>query len=218
MTDTGHRASDPGDELAGRAGGSGEDLVAGVDEAGRGPLAGPVTVAAVILHPRRTIAGLADSKVLTPARRERLALAIHAEALAWAVVEVEPEEIDRCNILAATLAGMERALRALPVAPAMALIDGNRLPPGLPCAARAIVGGDRSEPAVSAASILAKVHRDRRMVELDDRHPGYGFAVNKGYPTADHLGALARLGPCPVHRRSFAPVRACLVQALPLPP
>jgi ribonuclease HII len=184
--------------------------IAGVDEAGRGPLAGPVLVAAVILDPQRTIEGLDDSKALAAAQRERLADLIRANALAWAVCAVEVAEIDRINILAATLAGMSRALASLSIAPTLALIDGNRLPRDLPCPGRAIVRGDASEPAISAASILAKVERDRLMVELGDRYPGYGFARHKGYPTPAHVQALKRLGPCPEHRRSFAPVRECL--------
>jgi ribonuclease HII len=184
--------------------------IAGVDEAGRGPLAGPVLVAAVILDPQRRIEGLDDSKVLPAAQRERLAEVIRANALAWAVCAVEAAEIDRLNILAATLAGMSRALASLSVAPSLALIDGNRLPRDLPCPGRAIVRGDASEPAISAASILAKVERDRLMIELGDRYPGYGFARHKGYPTLGHVEALKRLGPCPEHRRSFAPVRDCL--------
>lgn len=187
-----------------------EGRIAGVDEAGRGPLAGPVLVAAVILDPQRNIEGLDDSKVLAAARRERLADLIRANALAWAVCAVEVAEIDRINILAATLAGMSRALASLSIAPTLALIDGNRLPRDLPCPGRAIVRGDASEPAISAASILAKVERDRLMIELGDRYPGYGFARHKGYPTPAHVQALKRLGPCPEHRRSFAPVRECL--------
>lgn len=182
-------------------------LVAGVDEAGRGPLAGPVVVAAVILDPARAIEGLADSKVLSPARREKLAVEIRAFALAWSVVEVGVAEIDELNILQASLVGMSRALRALTPPPRLALIDGDKLPRDLPCAGRAIVDGDAIEPAISAASILAKVARDARMCELDTLHPGYGFAVHKGYPTSGHRAALERLGPCPEHRRSFAPVR-----------
>lgn len=182
-------------------------LVAGVDEAGRGPLAGPVVVAAVILDPGRPIAGLADSKVLSPARRERLAIEIRGLALAFAVIEVGVAEIDELNILQASLLGMSRALHALDPAPRLALIDGNQLPRDLPCEGRAIVDGDALEPAIGAASILAKVARDARMRELDTLHPGYGFAVHKGYPTAAHRAALERLGPCPEHRRSFAPVR-----------
>lgn len=185
--------------------------VAGVDEAGRGPLAGPVVVAAVILDPARPIDGLDDSKRLSAKRREQLYALIVRAALAHAVVRVEAAEIDRVNILNATLHGMSQALHALCVAPAQALIDGNRLPKALPCPARAIVGGDASEPAISAASILAKVTRDHILVEYEARWPGYGFAQHKGYPTAAHIAALQRLGPCPEHRRSFAPVRnACL--------
>lgn len=188
--------------------------IAGVDEAGRGPLAGPVVIAAVILDPARPIAGLADSKVLAEAARERLSDRIVACALAHAVVVVEATEIDRINILQATLAGMARALRGLDPAAEHALVDGNRLPKDLPCPATALVDGDALEPAISAASILAKVARDRLMVALDARHPGYGFAAHKGYPTPEHLAALARLGPCPAHRRSFAPVRRLLAPGL----
>jgi ribonuclease HII len=182
-------------------------FVAGVDEAGRGPLAGPVVVAAVILHPRRRIDGLADSKVLSELQRETLAPQIRRAAYAWSVVAVEVDEIDRLNILGATLIGMTRALLALSIAPTLALIDGNRLPKSLPCSARAIVGGDASEAAISAASILAKTVRDRIMRELDPLHPGYGFAQHKGYSTPEHFAALERLGPCAIHRRGFAPVR-----------
>jgi ribonuclease HII len=191
-----------------------ELLVAGVDEAGRGPLAGPVVVAAVILDRRRRIRGLADSKTLTEHEREQLYERIVERSIAYSVVVVDREEIDRINILQATLAGMARALRALAPAPNRALIDGNRLPKTLPCEARAIVGGDALEPTISAASILAKVTRDRYMVELETRHPGYGFARHKGYPTAEHFEALNRLGPCPEHRQSFAPVRALMAPAL----
>lgn len=187
-------------------------LVAGVDEAGRGPLAGPVVVAAVILDPRRPLAGIADSKALRAAQRDTLALLIRAHALAWSVIAVAVEEIERLNILGATLAGMSRALAALAPAPTLALIDGNRLPRELPCPARTIVGGDASEPAIGAASILAKTTRDALMLELDALHPGYGFAQHKGYPTPEHLAALERLGPCAAHRRGFAPVRRLLGQ------
>ncbi len=186
------------------------ELTAGVDEAGRGPLAGPVVVAAVILDPGRPIAGLADSKVLSAARREKLDALIRAQALAFSVIEISAAEIDQHNILQATLLGMARALGALDPAPVFALIDGNHLPKNMPCAGRAIVDGDALEPAISAASILAKVARDRIMGELDARHPGYGFAKHKGYPTAAHRAALQRLGPCAEHRRSFAPVRQLL--------
>jgi len=185
--------------------------VAGVDEAGRGPLAGPVAVAAVILDPACPIEGLADSKQLSAKRREALYSLIVERAIAHAVVCVEAVEIDRVNILNATLSGMVRALELLAFVPSLALIDGNRLPKSLHCSARAIIGGDASEPAISAASIIAKVTRDRMMREMDTRWPGYGFAQHKGYPTKDHVAALQRLGPCPEHRRSFAPVReVCL--------
>ncbi len=189
-------------------------LVAGVDEAGRGPLAGPVVVAAVILDPTRPINGLNDSKKLSESARNRLAPLIRAQALCFHIEVVSRIEIDRHNILQATLRGMALALRALLPVPELALIDGNRLPPNLHCAARAIVQGDALEPAISAASILAKVERDRLMVALDDRYPGYGFARHKGYPTPDHLAALTRLGPCDEHRRSFAPVRTLCVPGL----
>lgn len=191
-----------------------DEVVAGVDEAGRGPLAGPVVIAAVILHPRRRPHGLADSKVLSEAQREVLAPRIRASALAWAVVAVDIDEIERLNILGATLLGMTRALAALAIAPTLALIDGNRLPKALPCAARAIVDGDASEPAISAASILAKTARDQIMRELCPRHPGYGFSQHKGYATPEHLDALERLGPCALHRVGFAPVRRLLAPDL----
>ncbi|HET8898087.1 MAG TPA: ribonuclease HII [Rhodanobacteraceae bacterium] len=185
-------------------------LVAGVDEAGRGPLAGPLAVAAVILDPARPIAGLDDSKRLSAKRREALFPLIREHALAHCVVLIEASEIDRLNILQATLAGMSRALRGLTVAAEFALIDGNRLPVDLPCPARAIVGGDALEPAISAASILAKVCRDRHMLALDHQFPAFGFARHMGYPTREHLAALAEHGPCPEHRQSYAPVRRAL--------
>lgn len=188
--------------------------VAGVDEAGRGPLAGPVVVAAVILDPRRRIRGLADSKVLGEKQRDTLAPRIRERAIAWAVVVVDTDEIERLNILGATLAGMARAIAALAPAPALALVDGNRLPKTLPCAARAVVGGDASEPAISAASILAKTERDRIMRAFDLLHPGYGFAQHKGYPTPEHFAALERLGPCVIHRRGFEPVRRLVAPEL----
>lgn len=184
--------------------------IAGVDEAGRGPLIGPVVVAAVVLDPIRPIAGLADSKTLGESRREMLALRIRERATCFAISIIDHDEIDRLNILQATLVGMSRALAALTPAPLLALIDGNRLPGHLPCPARTIVGGDASEPAISAASILAKTVRDQIMRELDTLHPGWGFARHKGYPTAEHLRALGLFGPLPSHRRSFAPVRHCL--------
>lgn len=184
--------------------------IAGVDEAGRGPLAGPVTVAAVILDPLRPIDGLNDSKKLSEARREALYPLIVERALAWRIEFVEAGEIDRLNILQATLTGMRRALEALSPAATFARIDGNRLPQALPCAAEALVGGDAIEPAIMAASILAKVARDRRMRELHARWPQYGFDRHKGYPSPLHLDALKAHGPCPEHRRSYAPVRALL--------
>ncbi len=191
-----------------------ESGIAGVDEAGRGPLAGPVAVAAVILDPCRPIPGLADSKALTAVARERLSAEIVEHCAACCVVLVARDEIDDMNILGATLAGMVRAIAGLVLAPRLAIIDGNRVPPGLSCSALALVKGDALEPAISAASILAKVARDRYMCELDRLHPDYGFARHKGYPTAEHLEALRRLGPCPEHRRSFAPVRSLLAPTL----
>jgi ribonuclease HII len=180
--------------------------VAGVDEAGRGPLAGPVIAAAVILDPARPLAGLRDSKQLSATRRESLYDAIIDNALAWAVGRAEAVEIDRINILQATLQAMRRAVEALRPAAEHALIDGNRCPPlGIP--AQAIVRGDSRVAAISAASILAKVTRDREMVEMDRRYPGYGLAQHKGYPSKAHLAALEALGLTPQHRRSYAPVR-----------
>jgi ribonuclease HII len=187
---------------------------AGVDEAGRGPLAGPVVAAAVILDPQRPIAGLADSKALAPARRARLAVEIRASSLAWGLGWADAAEIDSLNILQATFLAMRRALAALSTAPAHVVVDGNQVPPltGLDfdCTIEAIVAGDASVPSISAASILAKCARDAHMIELDARYPGYGFAGHKGYPTAAHVAALRSLGPSPVHRRSFAPVQFCL--------
>jgi ribonuclease HII len=180
-------------------------LVAGVDEAGRGPLAGPVVAAAVILDPRRPIEGLADSKTLTAARREALAREIRRHASAHAVAQADVAEIDALNILHATMLAMRRAVEALGVAPDEVLVDGNRCP-DVACRVRAIVKGDRDVAAISAASILAKTVRDALLVELDAAYPAYGFAQHKGYPTPEHLAALARHGPCPAHRRSFAPV------------
>jgi len=187
------------------------ERVAGVDEAGRGPLAGPVVAAAVMLDPARPIEGLTDSKKLSAKRRERFDERIRAEALAFAIARVEPDEIDRINILQASLAAMVRAVAALPVAAQAVRVDGNRAPDfGVP--AEALVGGDALDPAISAASILAKVDRDRLLVAMEDEYPGYGFAAHKGYGTRGHLEALTRLGPCPAHRRSFAPVRAAADQ------
>jgi ribonuclease HII len=186
-------------------------LICGIDEAGRGPLAGPVVAAAVVLAPDPRIVGLRDSKQLSSAQRERLADAIRERALAWALGRAEPAEIDRYNILGATLLAMRRAFAGLAVPAARALVDGNRCPE-LPCDCEAVIRGDASVPAISAASILAKVARDAEMLALDADWPGYGFAVHKGYPTRRHLEALARLGPSAVHRRSFGPVRRLLDQ------
>jgi ribonuclease HII len=190
-------------------------FIAGVDEAGRGPLAGPVAVAAVILDPSKPrIRGLDDSKKLTQAKREALYEKIIERALSYSIVMVMSDEIDRINIFQATMTGMSRALAGLTPSAHEAWIDGNALPRDLPCAGRAIIGGDALEPAISAASILAKVTRDRWMVELDREHPGYGFAEHKGYGTPAHLAALQRLGPCPHHRRSFAPVKILVDQGV----
>jgi ribonuclease HII len=180
-------------------------LVAGVDEAGRGPLAGPVVAAAVILDERQPIAGLADSKKLSAARREALYDEIRAKALCCCVAQASVEEIDRLNILQATLLAMQRAVAGLRLKPGLVLVDGNRLPL-LEMRAEAIVKGDAKVAAISAASILAKVTRDRGLELLDQRYPQYGFARHKGYGTAEHLQALRLHGPCPEHRSSFAPV------------
>lgn len=184
-------------------------LIAGVDEAGRGPLAGPVVAAAVILDPARPIAGLGDSKVISEKRRASLALQIRQ--FAWVGVGIaEPEEIDRLNILQATMTAMARAVRNLPHVPGHILIDGNRVPEGLPCPAEAIIKGDASEAAIGAASIIAKTLRDSLMLRAALRFPGYGFEGHKGYPSATHRNALIALGPCPIHRFSYAPVRAAI--------
>lgn len=180
--------------------------IAGVDEAGRGPLCGPVYAAAVILDPARPIDGLNDSKKLSEKKREALAPLIRERALAWAVGIATVEEIDRLNILHATMLAMRRAVQGLAVPPDQVLVDGNRIPPGLTVPARAIVGGDTSEAAISAASILAKTGRDHEMMALAALYPQYGIAKHKGYPTAEHLAALRIHGPSPIHRRSFAPV------------
>ena len=184
-------------------------LIAGVDEAGRGPLAGPVVAAAVILDDLHPIAGLADSKKLNPAKRERLYDEIRAKALCCSVAEASVEEIDRLNILQATLLAMRRAVEGLRLKPAKVLVDGNRLPP-LPMLAEAIVKGDSKVAAISAASILAKVTRDRWCAQYHAEFPAYGFDGHKGYGTAEHLSALRLYGPCPQHRRSFAPVAESL--------
>jgi ribonuclease HII len=184
-------------------------LVAGVDEAGRGPLAGPVVAAAVVLDELAPIRGLADSKVLTAKARERLYDEIRAKALCVAIAEASVEEIDQLNILQATMLAMRRAVESLRLRPGKVLVDGNRLPV-LRVPAEAIVKGDATVQAISAASILAKVHRDRLCLALHEQHPHYGFALHKGYPTAEHLAALRRHGACLAHRRSFAPVRQVL--------
>lgn len=188
--------------------------VAGVDEAGRGPLAGPVFAAAVILHPRRRIEGLADSKTLPAAERARLAPIIRARALAWAVAWADRDEIDALNILGATFLAMRRALLHLPVCPTHVAVDGNQLPPladlSLGCTAQAIVEGDARIAAISAASILAKTHRDALMEALDPCYPGFELAMHKGYGTPAHLQALRIRDPSPQHRRSFSPVKVAL--------
>ena len=187
------------------------NYVAGVDEAGRGPLAGPVYAAAVILPPGRDLPGLADSKALTQRQREDLAEKIQTQAVAWAVAWAEVQEIDQINILRAALLAMRRAVNRLTVRPRLAMIDGDHAPE-LHCTARTIIKGDVLEPAISAAAILAKAHRDRLMVELDQKYPEYGLARNKGYATKFHLAALRAYGATPIHRRSFAPVRAVLAR------
>lgn len=184
-------------------------LVAGVDEAGRGPLAGPVVAAAVILDPRRPIEGLNDSKQLSSKRRAQLESQIHEQALCWAVARVEADEIDRINILQATLLAMRAAVLDLAVQPTRVLVDGNRCP-RLDLPVEAIVKGDATHAVISAASILAKEWRDRIMRELDGEYPGYGLGEHMGYPTKNHLAALEMRGPCPQHRRSFGPVRSLL--------
>ena len=184
-------------------------LVAGVDEAGRGPLAGPVVAAAVILDARNPIAGLADSKKLSAARREKLFDQICARALCCSIAQASVEEIDRLNILQATMLAMRRAVEGLRLKPTKVLVDGNRLPV-LDVLAEAIVKGDALVPCISAASILAKVHRDRGCAELHQQYPQYGFDAHKGYGTAQHLAALRTHGACPEHRRTFAPVREVL--------
>jgi len=183
-------------------------LVAGVDEAGRGPLAGPVVAAAVILDPRKPIRGLADSKAISERKRERLFDEIRDKALCCAIAEASVAEIDTLNILQATLLAMQRAVAGLRLSPHRVVVDGNR-PPALAVPVAAVVKGDARVPAIAAASILAKVQRDRLCLELHERWPGYGFDAHKGYPTPEHLARLAALGACPAHRRSFAPVRAC---------
>ncbi len=187
-------------------------LTCGVDEAGRGPLAGPVCAAAVILDPARPIAGLKDSKKLSAASRARLAVEIREKSLAWSVAWASREEIDQINILQATMLAMQRAVEGLNPAAEMALIDGNKTPK-LTIPARAFVKGDALEPCISAASILAKTARDALMHEMAKQYPQYGFDQHAGYPTPDHLAALKTHGPCPEHRQSFAPVKALIISA-----
>lgn len=191
-------------------------LEAGVDEAGRGPLAGPVVVAAVILPASYELDMLDDSKRLTASHRERLAPMIERQAIAFSVEFVETDEIDSVNILQATLNGMQRAVENLSPAPQRAHIDGNRAP-RLACEVITVIGGDRLVPSISAASVLAKVYRDRLMLSMHDLYPGYGFDRHKGYPTAHHLERLQALGPCPIHRKSFAPVRKIIEDSSRLP-
>ena len=183
-----------------------EELVAGVDEVGRGPLCGAVVTAAVILDPNRPILGLNDSKKLTEARREKLFDEICEKALSWHIARAEVEEIDELNILHATMLAMQRAVEGLSITPNLAMIDGNRCPV-LTMPSEAVVKGDSKVPAIAAASILAKVSRDREMAAFELQYPGYGIGGHKGYPTSVHLEALERLGPTPSHRRSFGPVR-----------
>jgi ribonuclease HII len=183
-----------------------QEIICGIDEAGRGPLAGPVCAAAVILHPKRRIRGVFDSKQLTEKQRDALAPVIREKAVAWAIGWASVQEIDALNIRQANFLAMRRAFEGLSIAATHAIVDGND-PPPLTCHVRCIVGGDALEPAISAASILAKTARDALMVELDALHPGYGFASHKGYGVKAHIEALRRLGPCPAHRMTFAPVR-----------
>ncbi|MEX1034042.1 MAG: ribonuclease HII [Cellvibrionaceae bacterium] len=185
------------------------ELLAGVDEVGRGPLAGDVVAAAVILDPERPIEGLNDSKLLSEKKREYLFDLIREKAKCWYVARASVTEIDNLNIYHASLLAMTRAVQGLPTQPEHVLVDGNKCPPWH-YSAEAVVKGDSRVPAISAASIVAKVVRDREMLELDGKYPGYGFASNKGYSVPTHMEALKQLGPCPIHRRSFAPVRAAL--------
>lgn len=187
--------------------------VAGIDEAGRGPWAGPVIAAAVILHPEKPILGLKDSKLLTPKQRANLFDAIIENAMSYAVGRAEVYEIDAINILQATLLAMERAVKALSIQPSLAMIDGNKAPK-LSCQTKTIIGGDLIEPAISAASILAKVTRDREMEMLDQQYPEYGFAKHKGYGTKDHILALQKHGPSDIHRKSYAPIAAYFEHAI----
>ena len=188
--------------------------IVGVDEVGRGPLAGAVVTAAVILDPNKPIVGLADSKKLTAKQRERLEPLIKEHALAWAIGRAEPEEIDQINILQATLLAMKRAVEGLSIMPTEALVDGNQAP-DLNCPVTTVIKGDQSEPAIAAASIIAKVARDSEMVEMEAKYPGYGFAKHKGYPTQQHQQAFMELGVTDIHRRSFKPVQIALQQVKP---
>jgi len=189
----------------------GMGYIAGVDEAGRGPLAGPVMAAAVILDPAKPIAGLKDSKLLSPKQRDELYMEISEKAFCFAVGRADVVEIDKINILQATYLAMQRAIAGLKMIPILALIDGNTCPK-LPCLARAIIKGDQTEPAISAASIMAKVTRDREMIEWDKEYPEYGFSQHKGYATKEHFLALEKYGPCDIHRRSFSPVASQLIE------
>ncbi|ENW90572.1 ribonuclease HII [Acinetobacter sp. CIP 53.82] len=184
--------------------------IAGVDEAGRGPLVGTVVAAAVILDPNNPIAGLNDSKKLSEKKREKLFIEIQEKALAWAIAEASPAEIDELNILQASLLAMRRAVETLQVQPDQVLVDGNKIPQGLNMPCEAVVGGDALHAEISAASILAKVTRDRQMLELDQKFPQFGFAKHKGYPTKAHFEAIALHGVTTEHRRSFGPVRKAL--------
>lgn len=186
-----------------------QKLIAGVDEVGRGPLAGPVVTAAVILPDKYSLAGLTDSKKLTPKRREALAPDIQFQAIAWALGEASVKEIDELNILQATMLAMQRAVANLSIQPSQILVDGNRTPE-FEVPARAVVGGDGIEPCISAASIIAKVTRDKLMADYASKYPQYGFERNSGYPTKQHRDALVEYGITPIHRRSFAPVKALL--------
>jgi ribonuclease HII len=184
-------------------------MICGVDEAGRGPIAGPVVAAAVILDPENPIEGLNDSKKLSEKKREKLSIEIKEKALYWAIAQSDPDEIEQINILWATMKAMQRSVEALPVAPSKVLIDGNRVPE-LTVPAEAIVGGDASEESIAAASILAKVERDRQMLEWHERYPQYEFNKHKAYGTARHIELLKKYGPCPIHRRDYKPVREAL--------
>lgn len=187
-------------------------LICGVDEAGRGPIAGPVVAAAVILHPDRPIAGITDSKKLSAKKREQLSEAIKQQALAWAIAQCDVAEIDQLNILQASLLAMKRAIEALSTPAEHALIDGNRIPTGLSISAEAIISGDLQQACIGAASILAKVERDRQMLEWHNKYPEYNFKQHKAYPTKQHLELLTQHGVSPIHRTSFAPVKRLLAQ------